>query len=115
MTFQSRRLTGVAACIVALLLTVYFVQYRIQPIRMCPGTFDVSCATPDTIVRLGRTDIEPEPGSLLARYHGKISGEKVLVARDGYAPKAAVVMGIIFPILLIFGALLVVRKTKNSN
>ena len=112
MTLESKRLISVAACVAALVLAVYFVQYRVQPIRMCPGAVDVSCATPDTIVRLGLTEIEPQPGSLLARYHGRTAAERVLVARNGYVPESAAVWGIIFPVLLIFGAFLLTRRTK---
>jgi len=113
MTLKAKRLTGAMVCVCALILALYFVQYRVEPERMCPGTFDVLCDPPDTIIWLGLTQIEPAPGSLLARYHGKTGGVRVIAARQGYEPLFAAFMGLVLPAFLLLSSLLLVRRPKK--
>ena len=112
---MNRRRLGLALAIGAFFLAVIFIDYRVQPVRVCPGSFDVICLAPNEIVTLGLTDIKPPPDSDLARYHGKIGADRGLYSRYGLPRAAAVVGGILLPLLmLVTSIILIVRPSRKD-
>jgi hypothetical protein len=92
------------------------VEYREQPLEICPGAYDVICAPSDELLGLGNVDIEPPPDSAAARYHGKIAGGKGLFARHGIPRLVAGIGGGAIPVLLLIGALvLTVRRARSLD
>jgi hypothetical protein len=113
-----RRMTdGIVAallCALAIVLVAYFIQYRIDDDRACPGSFDVICSASDTILPLGYVRIDPAPGSILTKFHGWTYGERGLRARHGYSPLVAGIAGIALPVVLIFFGLRLFRPRKSN-
>ena len=110
-----KMLVAIAAGAAAILLLAYFVRYEVRPIRSCPGSSDVICESSDTIfVFNGEAYIDPAPGTELARFHGRTIAERVLVARHGNL-SFAILGGIVLPLLLISGSLVLLLSARNSN
>ena len=111
-----RRMSAALLALGSLVLINVFIEYRAQPIRMCPGSYDFVCSLRNEIVPLGRVDIDPAPGSLLARYGGKTVGERGLFAREPFPPVATVIGGMLLPLLmLISAAVLILRPAKRTS
>jgi hypothetical protein len=106
-----------AYCAVAALgLAGTFVEYRVQPIHMCPGSFDVICMAPDQLVTLGLTQIDPEPGSALAKYHGRTTGDRGFYSRFDIPLSLAAGLGLLAPLALLIASLvLILRRSAGAN
>jgi hypothetical protein len=101
--------------LLAVALSAYFVEYRVAPIHMCPGSYDYVCAPPSQILFLGQAEIIPAPGTELARYHGRTVAERDLLARHGYTPLFAGISGVVLPALLLIGALLLTFRRSSKH
>jgi hypothetical protein len=102
--------------IAAFALATTFIEYRVQPIRRCPGSFDVICMAPDQFVSLGMTQIEPKPDSDVARFRGKILGDRGLYSRFALPLPFAIVLGVLVPLLALIAAfVLILRRPSNID
>jgi hypothetical protein len=114
---RSRRLFVAAIfALIGIALSAYFVEYRVVPAHLCPGSRDVGCSPANEILFLGLTSVAPPPGSEVAKFHGRMGAERGLFARNGYKPVAAGIGGILLPILFGMTALFfVVSRSSTSN
>jgi hypothetical protein len=102
--------------IAAFVLAGTFIEYRVQPIRACSGSFDVICMAPDQLITLGMVGIDPEPGSVLAKYHGKTQGDRGLYSRFNIPLPLAAVIGLLLPLASLIAALvLILRHSSGTN
>jgi hypothetical protein len=82
----------------------------------CPGSFDAICMTPYQIISLGPADIKAPAGSIEARFHGKIGGDRGLYARYKLPLGVAILAGLVLPILMLIAALvLFVRRPPQAK
>jgi hypothetical protein len=91
---------GLAVC--ALLLTLNFVEYRVEPTTVSRSAPDYILFPSDEIIPLGLTTLPPTPNSLLAKYHGRTMAQRGVFSRNRYPRSAAAIGGVLIPIGLLF-------------
>jgi hypothetical protein len=92
-----------------------FVEYDVHPLHVSANASDVLSPGDGEIIFLGLTTIAPEPGSDLARFHGRVGAERGIFARNGHAVSSAAIGGILVPILLtISAAYLLLRRRRRT-
>ena len=99
----------------AFILAGTFIEYRLEPTRICPDAYDVICMGPHQLVSLGFANIEPGPGSKLAKYHGKILGDRGLYMRFEMPRPIAAVFGGLLPLLAIIAALVLIFRHPGTS
>src|SRR5262249_23904084 len=102
--------------VAAILLSASLIEYRVEPLQFCKGSIDVVCMAPDQILSLRQVDIDPPPGSVLARVHGKTGGGGGLFARFGLPPILAAIGGMLLPLTMFISAIaLAFRRSSQTS
>ena len=113
---QRRKAAEVSALVVlAMLLCLTFLDYRVQETRSTPEAPDYIPIPPDLILWLGYTSLPPEPGSDLERYNGRTSAERGIYARSPYPRWASVLGGVVLPLALIVTGNVSYRRWRRSQ
>lgn len=111
--------TGLIACLIlagaAFFFQHEFVEYDVRPLHASANASDVLSPGDGEIIFLGLTTIAPEPGSDLARFHGRVGAERGIFARNGHTVSSALIGGMLIPILLILSAAyLLLRRQRRA-
>jgi hypothetical protein len=109
----NRRRLSLILTVGAALLAATFIDYRVQPIHVCSGSFDMICPASDEIVSLGLTTVDPSPGSMVAQYHGKNVAERGLYSRYKIPIAISIVGGVLLPFLMLVTAV-ILRPRRNT-
>ncbi len=110
-----RWISCIGLCLLALILSRHFVEYRVQPVFASSSAPDFSPLAEDQILFLGRTTLDPPPKSELARFNGRIGAERGVFSRTGYSKEVAIAGGIVLPLSLTSLALLVAFRRRRPK
>lgn len=101
--------------LLAILLCLTFLEYRVQETRAAPDAPDYIPIPKDMIVWLGYTSLPPEPGSDLERYNGRIDAERGIYARSPYPRWVSVLGGVVLPLILLASRTVSYRRWRRSQ
>ena len=102
--------------IVACLLPVCFLDYRVEPLRGIPGSPDyVPLLAPNQILDLGSTTLPPPAGSVEEEFHARILAQRGIFARNTESTLVAAVAGLVLPVVLLIVAFHIVRRNRRRT
>jgi hypothetical protein len=102
----------VCAALLAMVLCLTFLEYRVQETRSASEALDYHVFPDDLIVWLGYTTLPPELGSDLALFNGRIGAERGIFARSPFSRWVAVVCGVLVPLVVVPLSVLLYRRNR---
>jgi hypothetical protein len=115
MVHGRNRFAAAILALMAVLLAIFFIGFRADPLTACPGTIDLICPRADVILPLDHDSVPAPAGSEEAKFGGRIPVQRVIFARHG-GPWIAAFAGALLPLILLAVAVrLFLRREKGTR